>query len=93
LEAIGVIKKRTIEETSRRDLREVENEVTDGYTGTRRRSGLWFEDSIWEILYGKVRIWVDLDERLKKRHCCCKDDDEVKDESREKETMMKFEGE
>jgi hypothetical protein len=78
LEAIGVIKKRTIEETSRRDLREVENEVTDGYARTRRRrSGLWFEDSIWEILYGKVRIWVDLDERLKKRHCCNDIDESV----------------
>jgi hypothetical protein len=94
LEAIGVIKKRAIEETSRRDLREVKNEVTDGYTRTRRRSGLWFEDSVWEILYGEVRIWVDLDERLKKRHCCRDDgDDEDKDESTEKETMMKFEGE
>jgi hypothetical protein len=55
---------------------------------------LWFEDSVWEILYGEVRIWVDLDERLKKRHCCCKDDEEEdNDESTEKETMMKFEGE
>jgi hypothetical protein len=61
LEAIGVIKKRAIEETSRRDLREVKNEVTDGYARTRRRSGLWFEDSVWEILYGEVRIWVDFD--------------------------------
>jgi hypothetical protein len=36
LEAIRVIKKRAIEETRRRDLREVENEVTDGYARTRK---------------------------------------------------------
>jgi hypothetical protein len=61
-EAIGVIEKRAIEESSRRDLREVENEVTDGYAGTRRRRWLRFEDSVREILYWEVRIWVNLDE-------------------------------
>lgn len=54
-----------------------------------------FEDSVWEILYGKVGIWVDLDERLKKSRHCGDDDDvccgEVKD-STEKETV-EFEGE
>lgn len=67
-EAIGVFEERAVEESSRGNLGEVENEVADGDAGARRRTGLGFEDSIGEVLYGEVRIRVNLDERLKKSH-------------------------
>ena len=61
---IRVFKERIVEETNRRDFREVEDEVANGDAMTRRQSRLGLEDSVREVLYGEVRIWVDQNERL-----------------------------